>query len=186
MERLAPFEILLGFLLLSALPASLEPVTAGQSALLQQLLEGREDSLHTYEEEAYETCRRYVALHDASRAVASQAFQAGSSREATSLMQADEEEPQQGPNLARDIRRPPSRARSVSFRGQGEEGDFGGSHDITRIVTSKKRSCIRRGGSCDARPSDCCYHSSCRCNLWGTNCRCMRMGLLQRWINGKR
>lgn len=45
---------------------------------------------------------------------------AGSSREATSLMQADEEEPQQGPNLARDIRRPPSRARTLSYRGQGQ------------------------------------------------------------------
>ncbi|UYV70651.1 hypothetical protein LAZ67_8000167 [Cordylochernes scorpioides] len=43
------------------------------------------------------------------------------------------------------------------------------------------RSCIRRGGSCDHRPNDCCYNSSCRCNLWGTNCRCQRMGLFQKW-----
>ncbi|UYV70645.1 hypothetical protein LAZ67_8000146 [Cordylochernes scorpioides] len=43
------------------------------------------------------------------------------------------------------------------------------------------RGCIRRGGSCDHRPSDCCYSSSCRCNLWGTNCRCQRAGLFQRW-----
>ncbi|KAK8377610.1 hypothetical protein O3P69_013924 [Scylla paramamosain] len=33
-----------------------------------------------------------------------------------------------------------------------------------------RRSCIRRGGACDHRPNDCCYNSSCRCNLWGTNC----------------
>ncbi|KAG0722514.1 U8-agatoxin-Ao1a [Chionoecetes opilio] len=44
-----------------------------------------------------------------------------------------------------------------------------------------RRSCIRRGGACDHRPDDCCYNSSCRCNLWGTNCRCMRMGLFQQW-----
>ncbi|KAK8745460.1 hypothetical protein OTU49_000197, partial [Cherax quadricarinatus] len=44
-----------------------------------------------------------------------------------------------------------------------------------------RRSCIRRGGTCDHRPNDCCYNSSCRCNLWGTNCRCQRMGLFQQW-----
>ncbi|XP_042873639.1 uncharacterized protein LOC122254159 [Penaeus japonicus] len=43
------------------------------------------------------------------------------------------------------------------------------------------RSCIRRMGACDHRPNDCCYNSSCRCNLWGTNCRCQRMGLFQQW-----
>ncbi|CAL1280276.1 toxin Tbo-IT2-like isoform X3 [Argiope bruennichi] len=49
------------------------------------------------------------------------------------------------------------------------------------LMSTKKRSCIRRGGSCDHRPSDCCFSSSCRCNLWGTNCRCQRMGLFQKW-----
>ncbi|XP_069997271.1 uncharacterized protein [Penaeus vannamei] len=44
-----------------------------------------------------------------------------------------------------------------------------------------RRSCIRRMGACDHRPNDCCYNSSCRCNLWGTNCRCQRMGLFQQW-----
>nr|QIS92943.1 prepro-agatoxin-like peptide isoform 2 [Homarus americanus] len=44
-----------------------------------------------------------------------------------------------------------------------------------------RRSCIRRGGMCDHRPNDCCYNSSCRCNLWGTNCRCQRMGIFQQW-----
>merc|ERR1712227_462044 len=44
-----------------------------------------------------------------------------------------------------------------------------------------RRSCIRRGGRCDQRPKDCCNNSSCRCNLWGTNCRCSRMGLFQQW-----
>ncbi|GIY25238.1 uncharacterized protein CEXT_600951 [Caerostris extrusa] len=43
------------------------------------------------------------------------------------------------------------------------------------------RSCLKRGMSCDHRPTDCCYNSSCRCNLWGTNCRCQRMGLFQKW-----
>nr|UGX04247.1 agatoxin-like peptide transcript a [Locusta migratoria] len=44
-----------------------------------------------------------------------------------------------------------------------------------------RRACIRRGGTCDHRPKDCCYNSSCRCNLWGANCRCQRMGLFQKW-----
>ncbi|KAK8745457.1 hypothetical protein OTU49_000197, partial [Cherax quadricarinatus] len=49
------------------------------------------------------------------------------------------------------------------------------------LARTQKRSCIRRGGTCDHRPNDCCYNSSCRCNLWGTNCRCQRMGLFQQW-----
>ncbi|XP_021001383.1 U8-agatoxin-Ao1a [Parasteatoda tepidariorum] len=49
------------------------------------------------------------------------------------------------------------------------------------LMSTRKRSCIRRGGSCDHRPSDCCYSSSCRCNLWGTNCRCQRVGIFQKW-----
>ncbi|XP_037925987.1 U8-agatoxin-Ao1a-like isoform X2 [Hermetia illucens] len=48
-------------------------------------------------------------------------------------------------------------------------------------VPADKRACIRRGGNCDHRPNDCCYNSSCRCNLWGSNCRCQRMGLFQKW-----
>ncbi|XP_042206212.1 U8-agatoxin-Ao1a-like, partial [Homarus americanus] len=54
--------------------------------------------------------------------------------------------------------------------------DVAGSDPIKRW-----RSCIRRGGMCDHRPNDCCYNSSCRCNLWGTNCRCQRMGIFQQW-----
>ncbi|XP_044735280.1 toxin Tbo-IT2-like isoform X2 [Chrysoperla carnea] len=46
---------------------------------------------------------------------------------------------------------------------------------------AQKRACIRRGGNCDHRPNDCCYNSACRCNLWGSNCRCQRMGLFQKW-----
>ncbi|XP_026675110.1 U8-agatoxin-Ao1a-like isoform X1 [Ceratina calcarata] len=48
-------------------------------------------------------------------------------------------------------------------------------------AAQQKRACIRRGGNCDHRPKDCCYSSSCRCNLWGSNCRCQRMGLFQKW-----
>ncbi|XP_063230921.1 toxin Tbo-IT2-like [Bacillus rossius redtenbacheri] len=44
-----------------------------------------------------------------------------------------------------------------------------------------KRGCVRRGGNCDHRPKDCCYNSACRCNLWGSNCRCQRAGLFQQW-----
>jgi len=50
-----------------------------------------------------------------------------------------------------------------------------------RISPSRRRSCLRRGATCDHRPSDCCYSSTCRCNLWGTNCRCQRMGLFSKW-----
>ncbi|XP_047478673.1 U8-agatoxin-Ao1a-like [Penaeus chinensis] len=54
--------------------------------------------------------------------------------------------------------------------------------DLADPVPVKRwRSCIRRMGACDHRPNDCCYNSSCRCNLWGTNCRCQRMGLFQQW-----
>ncbi|PRD34657.1 UNVERIFIED_CONTAM: U8-agatoxin-Ao1a [Trichonephila clavipes] len=45
----------------------------------------------------------------------------------------------------------------------------------------KRGACIRRGGGCDGKPNDCCANSSCRCNLWGTNCRCERAGLFQQW-----
>ncbi|XP_053213504.1 uncharacterized protein LOC128396881 [Panonychus citri] len=47
-------------------------------------------------------------------------------------------------------------------------------------VITMKRSCIKRSGICDNRPADCCLNSVCRCNLWGANCRCQRMGLFQR------
>ncbi|XP_055927420.1 U8-agatoxin-Ao1a-like [Argiope bruennichi] len=54
--------------------------------------------------------------------------------------------------------------------------------DVARLMYyARKRSCLKRGMSCDHRPNDCCYNSSCRCNLWGTNCRCQRMGLFQKW-----
>nr|XP_027234917.1 U8-agatoxin-Ao1a-like [Penaeus vannamei] len=54
--------------------------------------------------------------------------------------------------------------------------------DLAETAPVKRwRSCIRRMGACDHRPNDCCYNSSCRCNLWGTNCRCQRMGLFQQW-----
>ncbi|XP_052133360.1 uncharacterized protein LOC127752335 isoform X2 [Frankliniella occidentalis] len=54
-------------------------------------------------------------------------------------------------------------------------------NDLGRFVNPVKRACVRRGGNCDHRPNDCCYNSSCRCNLWGANCRCQRMGLFQKW-----
>ncbi|XP_076363464.1 U8-agatoxin-Ao1a-like isoform X2 [Tachypleus tridentatus] len=51
--------------------------------------------------------------------------------------------------------------------------------NLARLLYYTRKSCIKRGNSCDERPNDCCFHSSCRCNLWGTNCRCMRRGLFQ-------
>ncbi|KAG9509043.1 hypothetical protein GZH46_02450 [Fragariocoptes setiger] len=47
--------------------------------------------------------------------------------------------------------------------------------------TQQTSVCIARGKSCDHRPDQCCQDSSCRCNLWGTNCKCHRMGLFQKW-----
>ncbi|XP_011162519.1 uncharacterized protein LOC105197718 isoform X2 [Solenopsis invicta] len=49
------------------------------------------------------------------------------------------------------------------------------------LRVAQKRACIRRGGDCYHRRKDCCYSSSCRCNLWGSNCQCQRMGLFQKW-----
>ncbi|XP_070506629.1 toxin Tbo-IT2-like [Chironomus tepperi] len=49
------------------------------------------------------------------------------------------------------------------------------------MAPAEKRACIRRSGNCDHRPNGCCANSSCRCNLWGSNCRCQRMGLFQKW-----
>lgn len=61
--------------------------------------------------------------------------------------------------------------------------DYYGTLDnlLQQNISPDKRSCVRRGGTCDHRPNDCCPKSSCRCNLWGTNCRCQRMGLFQKW-----
>ncbi|CAG9762435.1 unnamed protein product [Ceutorhynchus assimilis] len=64
----------------------------------------------------------------------------------------------------------------------GAEDDYS-ENSVDRFLqpAQQKRACIRRGGNCDHRPNDCCYNSSCRCNLWGSNCRCQRMGLFQKW-----
>jgi len=48
----------------------------------------------------------------------------------------------------------------------------------------KRRLCILPTMSCNLRPNYCCPNTTCRCNLWGQNCRCLRMGFFQRW--GKR
>ncbi|RWS27825.1 uncharacterized protein B4U80_11396 [Leptotrombidium deliense] len=56
----------------------------------------------------------------------------------------------------------------------GQEAAMAGAAD--------KRGCIRRGGGCEGRPNDCCEGNSCRCNLFGSNCRCQRMGLFQKLI----
>jgi len=49
---------------------------------------------------------------------------------------------------------------------------------------AKRRLCILPTMSCNLRPNYCCENTTCRCNLWGQNCRCLRMGFFQRW--GKR
>ncbi|CAG7815214.1 unnamed protein product [Allacma fusca] len=57
-----------------------------------------------------------------------------------------------------------------------------GDLNVDRLLHGmNKRSCIRRGARCDHRPDDCCSGGACRCNLWGTNCQCQRMGIFQKW-----
>merc|ERR1711874_76367 len=50
-------------------------------------------------------------------------------------------------------------------------------------IYDKRRICIPPQMSCNALPKLCCGETTCRCNLWGQNCRCLRMGLFQRWGN---
>uniref|UniRef100_A0A182P0F5 Uncharacterized protein n=1 Tax=Anopheles epiroticus TaxID=199890 RepID=A0A182P0F5_9DIPT len=57
----------------------------------------------------------------------------------------------------------------------------GGASKRSSLIQVYRRGCIPRGGNCDHRSNDCCHNSSCRCNLWGSNCRCQRMGLFQKW-----
>eukprot|EP00093_Oithona_nana_P007952 07952.XXX_106371_103956_1 [CDS] Oithona nana genome sequencing. len=45
----------------------------------------------------------------------------------------------------------------------------------------KRRLCILPQMSCNTMPNSCCGDTTCRCNLWGQNCRCLRMGFFQRW-----
>ncbi|XP_069703313.1 toxin Tbo-IT2-like isoform X2 [Periplaneta americana] len=75
-------------------------------------------------------------------------------------------------------------AKAGPYLDDGEEGieDYN-ENNLERLLQdpAQKRACVRRGGNCDHRPKDCCYNSSCRCNLWGANCRCQRMGLFQKW-----
>ncbi|XP_052749889.1 uncharacterized protein LOC113519262 isoform X1 [Galleria mellonella] len=73
----------------------------------------------------------------------------------------------------------------VNLQDYGEDpGDLQLLQDVGKrssLIYVFRRACIRRGGNCDHRPGDCCHSSSCRCNLWGSNCRCQRMGLFQKW-----
>ena len=48
----------------------------------------------------------------------------------------------------------------------------------------KRGSCLKRGAGCSSSGGgiECCEGSACRCNLFGSNCRCQRAGLLQKLI----
>ncbi|XP_071651601.1 uncharacterized protein [Temnothorax longispinosus] len=63
----------------------------------------------------------------------------------------------------------------------GDTSDYTDNALENLIRVAQKRACIRRGGDCYHRRKDCCNSSSCRCNLWGSNCQCQRMGLFQKW-----
>uniref|UniRef100_A0A182JXH2 Uncharacterized protein n=1 Tax=Anopheles christyi TaxID=43041 RepID=A0A182JXH2_9DIPT len=70
-------------------------------------------------------------------------------------------------NIARELYLPKTTTSRVTIR--------------SSLIQVYRRGCIPRGGNCDHRSNDCCHNSSCRCNLWGSNCRCQRMGLFQKW-----
>lgn len=77
-------------------------------------------------------------------------------------------------------------AGSSGFTGNGLDGYYPSRESLEaglEALVNQKRGgyCVRRGGNCDNRPNECCYSSACRCNLWGTNCKCQRVGLLQKW-----
>jgi len=46
----------------------------------------------------------------------------------------------------------------------------------TIIRNGRGRLCIRRGRSCSSKVNLCCNDWECRCNLFGSNCKCARPG----------
>jgi hypothetical protein len=44
-------------------------------------------------------------------------------------------------------------------------------------VQKRGRLCFAHGKSCVAAPSFCCAPAKCRCNIFGSNCKCARPGL---------
>ncbi|KAI1307931.1 hypothetical protein HDE_00594 [Halotydeus destructor] len=71
------------------------------------------------------------------------------------------------------------RQAAMAMNGNG----LGGPHMVGPAeegVPMDKRACARRGSTCAGLGSkDCCEGNMCRCNLFGSNCRCQRTGLLQ-------
>lgn len=52
-------------------------------------------------------------------------------------------------------------------------------------IDAEKRAnkgCIKRNAICDAQNDNCCNGSTCRCTLIGSNCRCGRPGLFQKFF----
>jgi len=48
---------------------------------------------------------------------------------------------------------------------------------LERGVQKRGRLCFAHGKSCVAAPSFCCAPAKCRCNIFGSNCKCARPGL---------
>lgn len=44
-------------------------------------------------------------------------------------------------------------------------------------IQKRGRLCFAHGKSCVAAPSFCCSPAKCRCNIFGSNCKCARPGL---------
>lgn len=85
--------------------------------------------------------------------------------------------------------------RSKMIKQYVDEPNDSRSFDIASAIQTEKRlanlrsiragsRCLKRGFQCEPSATGsraCCPNSTCRCNLWGDQCRCQRMGLLQRW-----
>ncbi|EAU76394.1 uncharacterized protein LOC121597956 isoform X1 [Anopheles merus] len=109
------------------------------------------------------------------------AFIAGAHGASNYLYESEERYPVPASNLLEDDVEDSDRA---SLTDDGVLENYlqgGGASKRSSLIQVYRRGCIPRGGNCDHRSNDCCHNSSCRCNLWGSNCRCQRMGLFQKW-----
>ncbi|TRY73088.1 hypothetical protein TCAL_06687 [Tigriopus californicus] len=55
---------------------------------------------------------------------------------------------------------------------------LGGERGRTSYLRRHHPFCFSHGMSCTMAPNSCCNDSVCRCNLFGSNCKCDRPGLL--------
>jgi len=49
------------------------------------------------------------------------------------------------------------------------------------LIQKRGGLCIPHGRSCTSMPKFCCKPAKCRCNLFGSNCKCARPGLFSKF-----